>query len=92
MTYPIVTLTAGGIKLWSKEYFTKKEIAKNSANPPIQANNRAPMNISHEKEGAVEWGDRVGIFGSMANVEATASFICLVSIPDADVPTLEGEG
>src|ERR1044071_5083204 len=43
---PIATRSSGGIRLCSKEYFTKKATPRNKANPPIQANIFAPMNCS----------------------------------------------
>src|SRR4029078_4096201 len=43
---PIAIRNSGGIKLCSNEYFTKNAIPRKSANPPIQANNFAPMNCS----------------------------------------------
>ena len=45
-TNPIAIRSSGGIKLCSNEYFTKNAMPRKSANPPIHANNFAPMNCS----------------------------------------------
>src|ERR1017187_473879 len=53
ITYPIATRFSGLTNLLSKEYFTKTARPRNSANPPIHANNFTPMNCSQLIDGRV---------------------------------------
>src|ERR1017187_106762 len=56
ITYPIATRISGLTKLLSKEYFTKNARPRNSANPPIHANNFTPMNCSQLMDGKLTFG------------------------------------
>src|SRR5271169_3366773 len=55
-TYPIATRISGLTRLLSKEYFTKNARPRNSANPPIHANNFTPMNCSQLIDGKLTVG------------------------------------
>src|SRR3954454_15825466 len=46
MAVPIATRIAGVMRLFSKEYFTRKTIPRKSTNPPIQAKSFTPKNAS----------------------------------------------
>src|SRR3954453_1906498 len=48
-TVPIKTRMAGVIRLFSKEYFTRKTMRRKRTKPPIQANNFTPKNASQSK-------------------------------------------
>src|SRR3954452_14965178 len=48
-TVPIKTRMAGVIRLFSKEYFTRKTMPRKRTKPPIQANNFTPKNASQSK-------------------------------------------
>src|SRR5688572_26871992 len=45
-TMPIATRMAGVMRLFSKEYFTRKTIPRNRTKPPIQAKSFTPRNAS----------------------------------------------
>jgi len=45
-TVPIATRIAGVMRLFSKEYFTRKTIPRNRTKPPIQAKSFTPKNAS----------------------------------------------
>src|SRR5437773_6990496 len=53
---PIATRTSGGMRLCSKEYFTKNATPRKSASPPSHANNLAPMNCSQLIAGSEDSG------------------------------------
>src|ERR1041384_123785 len=51
VTYPMATRISGVMRLFSNEYFTKNATPRNSASPPIHANNFTPMNCSQSIAG-----------------------------------------
>src|ERR1017187_2731915 len=76
-TYPMATRISGLTKLLSKEYFTKNARPRNSANPPIHANNFTPMNCSQLIDGRVTGTGRGAgcplIGGTSSQADAGAS-------------------
>src|SRR5437879_4014121 len=52
------------IKLFSKEYLTKKATPKNNASPPTQAKSFTPKKFSQLRDGANGWVGRAAEAGS----------------------------
>src|SRR2546423_10771769 len=62
-TVPMATRIAGVMKLFSKEYFTRKTIPRKRTNPPIQAKSFTPKNASQSKGFGGGGGTGGGICG-----------------------------
>src|SRR5204863_6048819 len=65
-TVPIITRMAGVIRLFSKEYFTRKTIPRKRTKPPIHAKSLTPKNAS-QSIGFETRGTRVGGGGMGGN-------------------------
>src|SRR5436190_8958994 len=73
---PIATRIAGVIKLFSKEYFTRKTIPRKRTNPPIQAKSFTPKNASQSNGFAGGGGATGGGGGGGGGTSSRAAGTC----------------